>query len=126
VTLDRTVRPRCNIGPAEVGRRQRTAIVISALTAIVAAALAATDAPTSARLAIFPFATAAGITWAQVAHRFCVAFGALGIENFGRLGEAERVDSSQRSQDRRRAAQLVLEGAAVGCAVTLLLVAASL
>jgi hypothetical protein len=122
VILNQSVRPRCNIGPAEVDRRRRSGIVISALAAVVAVGLIALHVPPPARLAIFPFATAAAVTWLQVVHRFCVAFAALGIQNFNNLGEEERIDPAMRAIDRRRLAQLMLEGSAIGAAVTLLFV----
>ena len=119
VTADRSLRQRCNIGPAEVARRRRSAVVISILAAAVGVLLIAIDVPTPARLAIFPFAAGAAITWLQVVHRFCVAFAAFGIENFGSPGDAEKVDPALRAADRWRLAQLVLEGSAIGAAVTL-------
>ena len=91
------------------------------LTAVAAAALVAIHAPPLARLVVWPLATAAAVTWLQVVHRFCVAFGALGLENFGRIGEERGVDSVQRAADRRRAAQLIVEGSIVGAVVTLAL-----
>ena len=97
-------------------------MVFTALAVAVAVALVAIDAPPAARLALFPFAAGAAVNWAQVAHRFCVAFGLFGIENFGRLGEEHRVEAAQRAADRRRVAQLLLEGTAIGAAVTLVLV----
>ena len=123
MTLDRSIAPRCNIGPEEIARRRRSAIVATALTAVVAAVLVATHAPPLARLLIWPLATAAAVTWLQVVHRFCVAFGALGLENFGRLGEEAHVDERQRASDRRRAFQLILEGALIGLVVAVLVVA---
>jgi hypothetical protein len=122
VTADRSVGVRCNIGPAEIERRRRSGIVITALAALVAVGLTALHVPPPARLALFPFATAAAVTWLQVVHRFCVAFAALGIENFNNLGEQETTDPAMRGLDRRRLAQLVLEGSAIGAAVTLLFV----
>jgi hypothetical protein len=122
VTAERTIRTRCNIGPPEVERRRRSAIAFTALAVLVALALLALDVPTAARLAIFPFAAAAAVTWLQVAHRFCVAFAVLGIENFGALGDEEKADPAFRAIDRRRLAQLALEGSAIGAAATLLFV----
>ena len=122
MTLDRSIGPRCNIGPAEVERRRRSAIVITALAALVAVGLFALHAPTPARLALFPLATAAAVTWLQVVHRFCVAFAALGIQNFNNLGEEEKIDPALRALDRRRLAQLILEGSALGAAATLVFV----
>ena len=119
MTARQSIGERCNIGPAEIARRRRSAIVFTALAAAVAVALLALQVPTPARLALFPFAAGAAVNWAQVFHRFCVAFGALGVENFGsRVGEVEKVDPALRAIDRRRVAQLVLEGSAVGAAVT--------
>jgi len=123
VTLDRSIAPRCNIGPEEIARRRRSAVVATILTAVVAAGLVGVHAPPMARLFIWPLATAAAVTWLQVVHRFCVAFGALGLQNFGRLGEEVHVDPEQRAADRRRAIQLILEGALVGLVVTLAVVA---
>ena len=123
MTLDRSIGPRCNIGPEEIARRRRSAIVATILTAVVAAALVAVHAPPLARLLIWPLATDAAITWLQVVHRFCVAFGALGLENFGRLGQERHVDEAQRAADRRRALQLIFEGGLIGLVVALALVA---
>lgn len=119
MTLHRSIAPRCNIGAEEIARRRRSAIVLTIAAAVVAALLVATAAPPPARLLIWPLATAAAITWLQVVHRFCVAFGALGLENFGRLGSEVHVDPRQRATDRRRALQLILEGSLIGLVVTL-------
>lgn len=118
----RSIQPRCNIGPAEIERRRRSGVVITALAGVVAIALLSLHLPVPARLALFPFATAAAVTWLQVVHRFCVAFAALGIQNFNNLGEQERIDPALRAVDRRRLVQLVLEGSAIGAAATLLFV----
>jgi len=123
MTLDRVATPRCNIGPDEIAKRRRSAIVVSGVTAVIAAMLVALDAPVGVRLIIWPIATAAAVTWLQVAHRFCVAFGSLGLENFGRLGEQRAVDPRTRAADRRRALQLILEGAAIGLIITLAVLA---
>jgi len=123
VTLDRSIAPRCNIGTEEIARRRRSAIVLTIVTALVAAALVAVHAAAPERLFIWPLATAAAVTWLQVVHRFCVAFGALGLENFGRLGEEVHVDGRQRALDRRRALQVIIEGSLIGLVVALLVAA---
>jgi hypothetical protein len=124
VALDRSIGPRCNIGPDEVARRRRSAIFFTVVAGVVAAGLVGLDASPGGRLLLFPFATGAAITWLQVVHRFCVAFGAFGLENFGRLGEESRVDPAQRAADRRRVVQLVVEGSVIGAIATLALVVA--
>ena len=124
MTLDRSIGPRCNIGLDEIARRRRSAIVFTTVTALVASLLVALDAPTLGRLLLFPFAAGAVINWLQVVHRFCVAFGALGIENFGPIGSEVKVDTAQRATDRRRVTQLLLEGSLVGATITLVLLVA--
>lgn len=122
MTLDRAAGPRCNIGPEEIARRRRSAAVATIATVTVAIALIALHVPAPARLLLWPLATATAITWLQVAHRFCVAFGALGIENLGPVGQNVAVDAEQRAADRRRVVQLVLEGSLIGAIGTLALV----
>ena len=119
MALDRSIGPRCNIGPAEIARRRRMTIVLAAATVVVATVLILTTQPGVARLLVWPVAAAAAVTGLQVVHRFCVAFGAAGVENLGPLGGETQVDSRLRAADRRRAAQIVLEGSLIGLAVAL-------
>lgn len=114
----------CNIGEAEIARRWRTASFLTFLVVVVASVLIASGAPAPARIVIWPFAAASAITWLQVIRRFCVAFGAIGIRNFGRRGEVESVDDpTARSADRRTALRMVVEGSIYAAVVTVLLVA---
>jgi len=115
--------PRCNIGPEEIARRRRVASVMTVAIAVAAIAIVASGAPHLVRLAIWPFATAAAVTWLQVVHRFCVRFGFGGLENLGRIGQKRHVPDAQLAADRRRALELTFEGALIGLAVTILLVA---
>ena len=118
----RSIAQRCNIGPAEVARRRRSAIFASILFVIIAAVVVIVDVPALGRLLLWPVATAVGVTWLQVANRFCVAFGALGLENFGRLGVQVGVEAEERAADRRRALLMIVEGALIGLALTLAVV----
>jgi hypothetical protein len=79
IDVDMTVADRpaaCNIGPAELARRRRSAVFVIGVVAIAAALLVLSGGPPIVRLAIFPLAAAAAVTWLQVIRRFCVAFGA--------------------------------------------------
>lgn len=109
---------RCNIGPAEIERRRRVAITITIGTALVAAALLAAAMPQLARLVLWPFAAGSAVAWLQVTERFCVRFGALGVENFGALGAERRVASDQLAADRQRAMRLIGQGTLAGLVVT--------
>lgn len=123
MTVQRTYAgPRCNIGPDEISRRRRGAIAATIATIALAVLLVALGAPRVDRLVAWPLATAAAVTWLQVVHRFCVRFGALGVENFGRIGGEVRVDPTIRAADRRQALRLILEGAVMGLIATLALV----
>jgi hypothetical protein len=119
----RSIAQRCNIGPAEVARRRRSAIIGSVVITIMVVAVLALHVPPVGRLLLWPVATGVAVTWLQVVHRFCVAFGARGLENFGRLGQQHGVDAGIRAADRRRALQVILEGALIGLVVTLVVVA---
>jgi hypothetical protein len=113
----------CNIGPAELARRRRSAAFVTVLAAAAAAILVVSGAPPIFRVAVLPLAAAAAVTWLQVFRRFCVAFGAFGIRNFGPLGAAEPIeDPAQRAADRRAAMRTVLEGLAYGAVATGILI----
>jgi hypothetical protein len=96
---------------------------MTVVVVVIAVGLVAAHVPPGLRLAIWPFAAAAGVNWLQVVHRFCVAFGALGIENFGALGGQVPVDPATRAADRRKVIQLVVEGSLIGLVVAIALAA---
>jgi hypothetical protein len=114
---------RCNIGPTEIARRRRIATVLTALTVAAAAGLIAANVPQPERLALWPLAAGTAITWLQVVRRFCVRFGAAGLENLGALGHERRVDAAIRVADRNRALAMIGEGVLFGLLATLVLVA---
>jgi hypothetical protein len=109
---------RCNIGLAEIRRRRRIAVALTVAALIVATVLVALGVSHLTRIAVWPLAAAAGVTWLQVARRFCVRFGVGGLENFGALGEERHVAARQLEADRRRAVQLIAEGILAGLLVT--------
>ena len=123
MTVGRLDTPRCNIGPDEIAKRRQSAIVATVFTVVAALLLIALDVPTPARLLIWPVAAGAAISWLQVVRRFCVAFGALGLENFGRLGRQSSVDPRIRAADRRVALRMILEGLLIGLVVALVVLA---
>jgi hypothetical protein len=114
---------RCNIGPAEIERRRRIAIALTVVTLGMAAGLLAAAVPPVARGVLWPFAAATAVTWLQVVRRFCVRFGAAGLENLGAPGEERPVDTAIRVADRNRALAMIAEGALIGLVATLAVVA---
>jgi ferric-dicitrate binding protein FerR (iron transport regulator) len=127
--LDTTKSPyqagACNIGPAEIRRRQQAGWVGLIATVAMAAVLLAVNAPDIARLAVALPAFMAFTGFLQAHLRFCAGFGLAGMENFGELGSEQKVQATEaRAADRRRALQLfaaaALGAAAVGIAFFLL------
>ena len=123
MTFDRSIGPRCNIGPAEIARRRTSAWVFTALAVVVAVGLVASNVPPLARLLLWPFAAGAAINWLQVVNRFCVHYGLFGIENFGRIGDQVGVDAAQRAADRRKVLEMGLQGIVLGLVAAITLVA---
>ena len=114
----------CNIGPEEMGARRRIGVVQLVLAVTLFAALLALDTPPWTRIVVWPLLAAAFVTLEQVRRRFCVAFGFAGLRNFGRLGQAERIeDAGARATDRRAAVVMVTYCALAAAAVTALFVA---
>lgn len=113
----------CNIGPPEIERRRRSAIVATVLTVGVAVALVVAGLPPLARLVIAPFAAGTAISWLQVVRRFCVAFGSIGVQNFGPLGRRVSIaDDAARRRDRRVALEMIAQGLAIGLGVAIVVV----
>jgi hypothetical protein len=121
VNLEQTGLPRCNIGPAEIARRRLFAYLSTAAAIAVAIGLVWFMEPLL-RLLLWPVATGTAVAWLQVTRRFCVAFGAMGVENFGRLGAEAPVDPRLRAADRRQALRTIAEAALIGLIPTLALV----
>lgn len=117
--LDVGVGQRCNIGPAEIRRRRAIAAALTVATVVVAVGLVGLGVSGPARLALWPFAAASGVSWLQVTRRFCVRYGLGGLENLGRMGEQRRVAAQLAAADQRQALKLIAEGTLAGLLATL-------
>ena len=107
----------CNIGPEEIARRQRVAVVGLIATIALAVALVASGAGVGSptRLLIALPLTGAAIGWIQARRRFCMAYGLAGTFNLGAIGNMERVSNAAAlAADRRTALIIVAQGIAVG------------
>ena len=114
----------CNIGREEIARRRAAAVAGFVATIGTAAVLIATGAPDPLRLLVAVPAAGTAIAALQVRNRFCVAYAAQGVYNVaGKAGEITRVaDHDALRRDRRRAARMILAGAAAGLAAAVALV----
>jgi len=111
----------CNIGPAEIRRRQAGGVLGIVAAFGLGALLLILDAPPLARLLVaLPLAGGfAGFLEARL--HFCGNYGWRGIRNLGAIGDIERVeDAEARRADRRKALAIFGTAAAGGLAVALL------
>ncbi|HET7168937.1 MAG TPA: hypothetical protein VFI69_07005 [Candidatus Limnocylindrales bacterium] len=114
----------CNIGPAEIARRRRGAVIGLAATVLLGIGLVAIGAPAIARLLVFPPLAGALIGFEQARRHFCVGFAMAGLRNFGPLGSPDRItDGADLARDRRAGLVIVAYCSAIAAVVTLLFAA---
>jgi hypothetical protein len=94
----------CNIGPAEVRRRQQVGLLGLAGTVVLGALLVALRAPRWTRLSVALPAAGALTGFMQARCKFCTGYAMAGLQNMGELGDAQKIeDTEARTADRRRA-----------------------
>ncbi len=114
----------CNLGKAEIRRRQFVALLGLILTISSFTGLIAAEATQSARFTLFVPLLVFSIGFVQSRKRFCLAYGLMGTFNLGKLGDLTRVQSPEdRKADRKTAIGILLQGAALAAVLTLALVA---
>jgi hypothetical protein len=111
----------CNIGPAEIRRRQVAGVLGIVAALGLGVLLLVLGAPPVARLLV-ALPLAAGFSgFLQARLHFCANYGWRGIRNLGAIGDVERVeDAEARRADRRKALAIFGSAAAGGLAVALL------
>jgi len=114
----------CNLGKAEIRRRQFVALLGLILTISSFTGLIAAEATQSARFTLFVPLLVFSIGFVQSRKRFCLAYGLMGTFNLGKLGDLTRVQSPEdRKADRKTAIGILLQSAALAAVLTLALVA---
>ena len=102
----------CNIGQQEIKRRYRTAIFGAGLYIIFAAA--------GWGKFIFIPALIGSVGFIQGRKKFCVAFGLMGVFNFGATGITQKVTGTKElSEDRKYAMSVLLQSIALALAISL-------
>jgi len=111
----------CNIGPAEIARRQRSGWVGAGATIVLWAAFWLLHVPAPWRLLLFFPAALAATGFLQAAMHFCAAFGMRGVFNFGpNIGKTDSVEQAEfRQKDQQKARQIVLYSALIGIVVAI-------
>ncbi len=114
----------CNLGKAEVRRRQFVAFLGLALSLFSAFGLWQGSTLTRATIFLPLFVFAVG--YVQSRRKFCMAYGFAGAFNLGRLGELSRVqDPADRAADRKTALSILGQAALLALVLTLLYLAIS-
>lgn len=113
----------CNLGKSEIRRRQFVALLGLFLSISTLVGLLSSDAPSSARWAMFVPLMVFSIGFIQSRRKFCLAYGFMGTFNLGKLGDLSRVQSPEdRKADRRTALSILFQASALAFAITALLV----
>ena len=109
----------CNIGKSEIRRRQFVALLGAIGTIFGAVSMGHKYTSHSPRLWLFIPALVFSIGWIQSRKKFCLAYGFLGVFNFGKAGAAQKVRSKEeRSADRATALSILTQGIVLAFAIT--------
>lgn len=113
----------CNLGKAEVRRRQLVALLGLFLSTSTAIGLIGSNAPASARFGLFVPLMVFSVGFIQSRKKFCLAYGFMGTFNLGKLGDISRVQSPEdRKADRKTALTILLQAAGLALLLTLVFV----
>jgi hypothetical protein len=104
----------CNIGPAEIRRRQLAGVMGVGAALGLGGLLLAVDAPQVSRLLV-ALPLGVGLSgFLQARARFCANYGWRGIRNLGAIGDTERVEDVEARRADRRKARSIFAAAALG------------
>ena len=113
----------CNLGKAEVRRRQFVALLGLFITGSTLVGLIGSDAPSSARWGLFVPLMVFSVGFVQSRKKFCLAYGFMGTFNLGKLGDISRVQSAEdRRADRKTALSILAQSALLALILTALFV----
>lgn len=110
----------CNIGPAEIRRRQQAGVIGLLGTVALGGGLLLLDAPAWSRLLVALPAMMSLVGFIQARSRFCAAYGLRGVLNLGAIGQPQQVgDADARAADRRKALRIFGLSAGGGLAASI-------
>ena len=109
----------CNIGKSEIRRRQNVALIGALATLLGAISMINKYHSHLPRLWLFIPAMVFAVGWTQSRKKFCLAYGFMGVFNFGKAGAAQKVRSKEeRSADRATALSILTQGIVLAFAIT--------
>lgn len=113
----------CNLGKAEIRRRQIVSLIGLVLTVLSFIGLQTADTSNSARWSLFAPLMVFSVGFIQSRKKFCLAYGLIGTFNLGNLGDISRVQSPEdRKADRKTATVILLQSALLALSLTFLFV----
>ena len=111
----------CNLGKAEVRRRQIVALIGLVFSISSGAGLIATNANFTGKLSLFLPLMVFSVGFIQSRKKFCLAYGFMGTFNLGKIGDISRVqDPADRAADRKTALNILLQAAFLAALLTLI------
>ncbi len=112
----------CNINTAEIARRRKSAYVLLAITIAIAAPLLLLDIPVWTRLLLFFPIFLTVVCALQVKYKFCVGYGASGLQNATEGDKEARaiVEAASLKLDKERTRKIKLQAAGIAAAITVL------
>ena len=111
----------CNLGKAEVRRRQIVALIGLVFSFSSGVGLITTKANFIGKLSLFLPLMIFSVGFIQSRKKFCLAYGMMGTFNLGKLGEISRVqDPAERAADRRTAVKILFQAGALAALLTLI------
>jgi disulfide bond formation protein DsbB len=113
----------CNIGPAEIKRRQQSGYIGLIIAIVLWVVLAALHGPAVIRLVVFLPAAMSASGFIQAYKHFCAGFGMKGVFNFdATVGQTDTVAQKEfRAADRQEARKIL--GLSVLCGLIVALIA---
>lgn len=111
----------CNIGEAEIHRRQLFTVASGIFSCAALVFLLTEHFSRNARILIFIPIVATLVGWQQTRRKFCLAYGLVGVFNFGTVGRFSRIqDPVARAADRALVFKVAIQSALAAGVLTLL------
>lgn len=116
---DQYIAGSCNIGKEEIRRRKSVAFLGAIATIFGAISIINKYQSATPRLWLFIPAMVFATGWIQSKKKFCLAYGYMGVFNFGKAGAAQKVRSKdERDADRATSFSILTQAVVLAFAIT--------
>ncbi|MEN9735422.1 MAG: hypothetical protein RL129_132 [Actinomycetota bacterium] len=116
---DQYIPGTCNIGKDEVARRKRVAAIGGVATILGAISIINKYPNPGPRIWLFLPALVFAIGWIQSKKKFCLAYGFMGVFNFGKSGQMQKaISQDDQAADRTTAFSILGQAIVLAFAIT--------